>query len=170
VVQVDVRGLQVGRREHDALPGGRLEVRNVRGDPRLDPVGVALAQLLRPGAVLRLQLAGRVALDVPGELLELDPEQAGTFGGRDGSIVRGWPTTTVASAGRSPRSASFTARETPSSPGVRWTIAVLASRSSPSHLGGSESAKWICISERPYRNCRPRSATAGGASPSSRRP
>src|SRR5438034_2694397 len=78
VVQVDVRGLQVGRRQDDALPGRRLEVRDVRGDPRLDLFGVALAQLLRPGAVLRLQLAGR-ALDVPGQLLELDPEQAGTF-------------------------------------------------------------------------------------------
>ena len=61
-------------------------------------------------------------------------------GARDGSSVSGWPTTTVASAGSSPRSASFTARDTPSSPGVRWTIAVPASRSSPSHRGGSESA------------------------------
>ena len=46
-------------------------------------------------------------------------------GARLGSIVSGWPQTIVASAGSSPRSASFTARETPSRPGVRWTIAVL---------------------------------------------
>ena len=50
----------------------------MRGDPRLDPVGVAFAQLLGPGAVSRLELAGRVALDVPGQLLELDPEEPGT--------------------------------------------------------------------------------------------
>ena len=47
-------------------------------------------------------------------------------GARDGSTAHGWPATIVASAGRSPRSASFTARETPSSPGVTWTIAVLS--------------------------------------------
>ena len=70
-------------------------------------------------------------------------------GAREGSIVSGCPATTVASAGSKPRSASLTARETPSSPGVRCTIAVPPSRSSPSHCGGSESAKWICISDRP---------------------
>ena len=37
-------------------------------------------------------------------------------GARDGSTAIGWPQTIVASAGRRPRSASFTARETPSSP------------------------------------------------------
>src|SRR5581483_8027747 len=62
-------------------------------------------------------------------------------GARSGSIVSGWPTTIVASAGRRPRSASLTARETPSSPGVTWTIAVSFRRSSPSQRAGSESAK-----------------------------
>ena len=38
-------------------------------------------------------------------------------GARDASIVSGCPTTIVASAGSSPRSASLTARETPSRPG-----------------------------------------------------
>jgi hypothetical protein len=61
-------------------------------------------------------------------------------GAREGSTAHGWPQTIVASAGRSPRSASFTARETPSSPGVRWTIAVFAKRSSPTHFGASLSA------------------------------
>ena len=50
-------------------------------------------------------------------------------GARDGSTAHGWPVTIVASEGNSPRSASFTARETPSSPGVTWTIAVRPSRS-----------------------------------------
>ena len=63
----------------------------------------------------------------------------------------GCPTTTVASVGSKPRSASLTARETPSSPGVRWTIAVLSRRSSPSQRGGSDNAKWICMSQRPKR-------------------
>ena len=72
---------------------------------------------------------------------------------RDGSTAHGCPATIVASAGRSPRSASFTARETPSSPGVTWTIAVRARRSAsgPFQRGGSSSARWICIPARPYR-------------------
>ena len=39
-------------------------------------VGVALAQLVRPRAVAGVELAGRVALHVPRQLLELDPEHA----------------------------------------------------------------------------------------------
>ena len=72
-------------------------------------------------------------------------------GARDGSTAHGWPATIVASAGRRPRSASFTARETPSSPGVTWTIAVRASRSAsgPFQRGGSSSARWICMPARP---------------------
>ena len=42
---------------------------------RLDAIGVALTQVLRPGAVRAVELPGRVALDVPRQLLELDPEQ-----------------------------------------------------------------------------------------------
>ena len=57
--------------------------------------------------------------------------------------------TIVPSSGSSPRSASLTARETPSRPGVTCTIAVRLSCSSPSQRGGSARAKWICISERP---------------------
>ena len=80
MVQVHVRRLQVGRRERDPLAQRGLEVRHVPRDPRLDPVGVALAQLLGPGAVARVELAGRVALHVPGQLLELDPEQPRAVG------------------------------------------------------------------------------------------
>ena len=53
----------------------RLEVRDVPREPRLDAVRVALAQPLRPRAVADVELAGGVALDVPRQLLELDPEQ-----------------------------------------------------------------------------------------------
>src|SRR5882724_6298484 len=42
----------------------------------LDPVGVALTERLVPGAVSDVELACRVALDVPGQLLQLDPEHA----------------------------------------------------------------------------------------------
>ena len=118
-------------------PGGRRERGTTRfriddsrfgdvpRDPRLDPVGVALAQLLRPRPVAGVDLARGIALHVPRELLELDPQDAPARRAPAlGSIESGCPTTTVASAGSSPRSASFTARETPSSPGVRWTIAV----------------------------------------------
>ena len=45
-------------------------------EARLDAVGVALAQLLRPGAVADVELARGVALDPPRQLLELDPQQA----------------------------------------------------------------------------------------------
>ena len=48
-------------------------------DPSLDPVGVPLAELLRPGAAVRVQLARRVALDVPRELLQLNPEDRPPF-------------------------------------------------------------------------------------------
>ena len=72
-------------------------------------------------------------------------------GAREGSSATGWPQTIVASAGSSPRSASLTARETPSRPGVTWTIGQRASRSAslPFQRGGSSSARWICISARP---------------------
>ena len=50
-------------------------------------------------------------------------------GAREGSSATGCPQTIVASAGSSPRSASFTARETPSRPGVTWTIGQRARRS-----------------------------------------
>ena len=72
-------------------------------------------------------------------------------GARLGSTAHGCPTTIVASAGSRPRSASLTARETPSSPGVTCTIAVLPSRSASldAHTGGSLSARWICMPARP---------------------
>ena len=70
-------------------------------------------------------------------------------GAREGSTAIGWPSAIVASAGSRPRSASLTARETPSRPGVRWSSGVRASRSSPRQLGSSFIAMWICISPRP---------------------
>ena len=48
-------------------------------EPRLDPVGIALAQLLRPRAVADVELTGRVTLDPPRQLLQLDPQQALAF-------------------------------------------------------------------------------------------
>ncbi len=121
-----------------------------RRESRLDSVGVALAEILRPGPVAGVDLARphrpSPARAAPGAGSRAFPCPSGA---RLGSIVSGWPQTIVASAGRRPRSASLTARDTPSSPGVTWTIAVPPSRSSPVQRGGSESAKWICISERP---------------------
>ena len=134
----------------DAREDRRLEVRDVPREARLDAVGVALAQALRPGPVADVELAGRVALDRATAAPAAGPRGSPCRPARArGPSSAAGPTTTVASAGSRPRSASLTARETPSSPGVRCTIAVPPSRSSPSHRGGSESAKWICISERP---------------------
>ena len=50
------------------------------GETRLDAVGVALPQLLRPGAVTGVELAGRVALRTRGQLLELEPEDPAPVG------------------------------------------------------------------------------------------
>src|SRR6476659_4325983 len=80
LLEVDVRRLQIRRGERHALAYGRLEVRNVVGDPLLDAVRVPLAQHRRPTAVARVELAGSVALDVPGQLLQLNPEQPGAAG------------------------------------------------------------------------------------------
>src|SRR5207253_185875 len=68
VVEVDVRRLQVGRREGDPLADRALEVRHVPRDASLDAVGVTLAQALRPRAVADVELARRVALHLPGQL------------------------------------------------------------------------------------------------------
>src|SRR4051812_41834235 len=56
---VRVESLDVRRRERDSVEDRRLEVRRVRRDPRLDTVGVAVTQLLRPRAVARIERAGR---------------------------------------------------------------------------------------------------------------
>src|SRR5207244_13652372 len=80
LLEIDVRGLEIRRRKHDTTQDRGLEVRNVPPDPRLDPVGVALAQRLVPRPVPDVQLACRVAFHVPRELLQLDPEDA--FPGR----------------------------------------------------------------------------------------
>ena len=59
----------------DALQRRRREVLDRTAEPRDDPVGVRLAQLLRPGAVADVDLAGGIALDAARrELLQLDPE------------------------------------------------------------------------------------------------
>ena len=103
--EVDVRRLEVGRREHDALEDRRLEVRRVAREPLDDAVRVALAQRLRPRAVARVEHAGGVALHVPGQLLELDPDDPLAVGGP--ALVH------RASAGRrrsSPRPAAALAR------------------------------------------------------------
>jgi hypothetical protein len=57
-----------------ATQEGRVEVRDVLREPRLDPVGVALAELLRPGAVADVDLARRVPARPRRQLLELDPD------------------------------------------------------------------------------------------------
>ena len=57
-------------------------------------------------------------------------------GAREGSKAVGWPRQIVGSAGSMPRSASFTAFDTPSSPGVRCSSATLPSSGSR-HCGGS---------------------------------
>ena len=79
-MQVDVCCLQVDRGEHDSLAQRGVEIRDVPGNPRLDPVGVPLAKLLRPRAVASVELPGGVALHAPGQFLELDPEEPGAVG------------------------------------------------------------------------------------------
>ncbi len=67
--------------ESTTRPIGRgVEVLDVPADPRHDPVGVGLAQLLRPAAVAGVDLARRVALRPGRQLLELHPEHPGALG------------------------------------------------------------------------------------------
>src|SRR3954453_21502401 len=72
--EVHVRRPEVGGRQHSAREDRRLEIRDLLREARLDAVGVALPQLLRPCPVAGVELAGGVALDLPRELLQLDPE------------------------------------------------------------------------------------------------
>src|SRR5438128_6354324 len=72
--EVDVDAPEIGRRDRDAVDDRALEVRDVSRHARLDAVGVPFAQLGRPDAVPRVELAGGVALHLPGKLLELHPE------------------------------------------------------------------------------------------------
>src|SRR5207248_8646016 len=53
---------------------------DVLRDPRLDAVCIPLAQLPGPRAVADIELARGVALHMPRELLQLDPEDALAFG------------------------------------------------------------------------------------------
>src|ERR671935_1992394 len=79
-LEVAIGGLEVGRREDDAFEDRAFQVRCPLRETCLDPVRVALPQLLRPGAVLGVELAGAVAFYVPRELLELEPEDETALG------------------------------------------------------------------------------------------
>src|SRR5205823_12868961 len=72
-LEIAVGRLQVRGRENDPLQDPALQVAHVPRDPRLNAVGVALAQFLSPVAALRVDLSRRVALHVPRQLLQLDP-------------------------------------------------------------------------------------------------
>ena len=74
---VRVRCLHVRRRHDDAGDSRAVQVRDVAADPLDDPVGVRLAQLLRPGAVADVDLSGRVALRPRRQLLQLHPDHPG---------------------------------------------------------------------------------------------
>src|SRR5215203_6249722 len=67
LAEVDVRCLQIGGRERGAGEDRRLQVRDVAGEARLDPLGVALAELLCPFARADVKLARGVALDARSE-------------------------------------------------------------------------------------------------------
>src|SRR5687768_15612267 len=60
VLEVDVERGDVGGGEGDAAERGRLEILDVPSEARHDTVGVRLAELLRPGAVAGVELAGGV--------------------------------------------------------------------------------------------------------------
>src|SRR5436190_12644004 len=77
LLEVDVRNLEVRGREHDALAQRRLQIGDVVCNSLLDAIRIAFSQRFGPGAVADVELTGRVAFHVPGQLLELDPEQAG---------------------------------------------------------------------------------------------
>ncbi len=101
-------------------------------------------------AVSDVELARRIPLHPScGQLLELDPENPRTVGSTRG-IDRHRLAADDRRLGREQPALGFVdrARDTVE-PGVTWTIAVRARRSSPFQSGSSLSAKWICISPRP---------------------
>jgi hypothetical protein len=81
VHEVDVGLLQIGRGQRRAPDDLLVEVRDVPLEARLDAIRVTLTQRLRPAPVPDVERPGGVALDAPGKLLQLDPEQPGSFGG-----------------------------------------------------------------------------------------
>src|SRR5215210_8470018 len=74
--EVHVGRLEVCRGECRPSEDRGLEVRDMSCEPGLDPVGVALPQILRPFSAADVDLAGSVALDPPRQLLQLDPEES----------------------------------------------------------------------------------------------
>jgi len=76
VPEVHVQPFEIGGREHGTAQQARLEVRDVLLEPGLDPVRVALLQPLLPDALADVELACCVAFHAPGQLLELDPQEA----------------------------------------------------------------------------------------------
>ena len=115
---VRVGRLDVGRREYVTRRRiERLEAGRLRGDPRLDAVGVRLAQRLRPGPSPTSSSPAASPAGRDGTSWSWIQRIQLPSGAREGSTAIGWPTTIVASAGNRPRSASLTARETPFRPG-----------------------------------------------------
>src|SRR5438477_8512908 len=55
-LEVDVRPLQIRRRQYNPFEHCRLEVHNVPREPGLDPVRVVLAQRFRPRAATGVEL------------------------------------------------------------------------------------------------------------------
>ena len=127
--EVAVEALEIGGREHDALDRRALEVRDLRAQAADDAIGVGLAQRLASRCRRRRRSRRARRRWACGSSCSWIQRIARPAGARLGSTAQGWPTTIVASAGSRPRSASLTARETPSSPGVTCTMAVRASRS-----------------------------------------
>ena len=110
-----------GGRQDDAADRRRLEVLDVPADPLDDPVGVRLAQLLGPAAVAVSSSPAASPFGRGGSSCSWTQSTHEPSGAREGSTAIGCPSAIVASAGSRPRSASLTARETPSRPGVRWS-------------------------------------------------
>ena len=97
------------------------EVLDVPADPFDDPVGVRLPQRLGPEPAPTSSSPAASPFGRGGSSWSCTQITHEPSGAREGSTAIGWPSAIVASAGSRPRSASLTARETPSRPGVRWS-------------------------------------------------
>ena len=120
VLEIDVCLLEIGRRRARRAAGsktrgsGRGELSAPGSGRRSARVETRSTCRPRRRAPLPRPLSPATAIPAAGS--RGCPSPAGA---RESSTASGCPTTTVASAGSKPRSASLTARETPSSPGVR---------------------------------------------------
>src|ERR1700733_13340974 len=122
--QIDLEHFDIGRRIGFARDDVAAKIFDLRGENGFDPVGEFFPDLIRPASVARrCDFPPASPLMKRGASGNCSQRMDAPGGQRLPSSAAGWPTQIVGTAGSMPRSASFAAFDTPSSPGVRWVSA-----------------------------------------------